>query len=96
MDQTLRRIFKLILIVIVVGFFIWFLFEIRSTVTLIIISLLLAYILDPIASYFEYRGLSRMQSTVIIFLCIATVFVGVFYFLIPPPGERIVQYSGIN
>ena len=74
MDQTLGRIFKLILTVIIVGFVIWFLFKIRSTVTLLIISLLLAYILDPVASYFEYRGLSRTQSTVIIFLFIAICF----------------------
>lgn len=52
--------------------------------TLLIISLLFSYILDPVASYLEYRGLSRLQATVIIFLFIATLFFGIFYFLIPP------------
>jgi predicted PurR-regulated permease PerM len=37
-------------------------------ITILIISALIAYILDPIASYMEFRGLSRNQSTIIIFV----------------------------
>jgi predicted PurR-regulated permease PerM len=84
MDYTLSRIFKIVIVLLVVAVMVWFMLKIRSTMTLLIISVLFAYILDPIASYFEYRGLSRIQATIIIFLFIATSFIVIFYFLIPP------------
>lgn len=89
MDYSLSRIFKLIIALALLSALIWFLLEIRSTVTLLIISALLAYILDPVASYFEYRGLTRTQSTVIIFLFLAILFFSIFYFLIPPLIEEL-------
>jgi predicted PurR-regulated permease PerM len=46
----------------------WLLYSLSTIITIIVISALMAYILDPIASYLEAKGLSRSNATIIIFL----------------------------
>lgn len=84
MEYTVGRFFKFIISIIIVAAVIWLLVQLSSTLTVLIISVLIAYILDPIASFLEYKGLSRTQATIILFIAIALVFTGLFYFLIPP------------
>jgi putative permease len=67
------RLFVAIIVLVVIG---WLLYSLSTIITIILISALIAYILDPIASYLEARGLSRTYATVIIFL-IFFVVVGV-------------------
>jgi len=83
MEYTVTRFIKLvvaILILIAIG---WILFTLSSIISIIIISMLIAYILDPVASYIESKGLSRAQSTIVIFLLIAGLLSGIFSYLIP-------------
>ncbi len=47
-----------------------FLAAVSHIVKLVIVSALLAYILDPLANFFESRGMSRTSATVTIFFCI--------------------------
>ena len=84
MDYTVSRFLKLIVSIIILIAVGWLCWALSSTITIIIISVLIAYILNPIAGYFEYKGLSRTQSTIIIFLIIASIFSVIFYFIIPP------------
>jgi len=68
MEYTVGRFLRLIvaiLFLLVIG---WLLFTLSNIIRIIIISFLIAYILDPLASYFEARGLSRNNATIIIFL----------------------------
>jgi len=83
MDYTIARFFKLIVAIIILAAVGWLFFSISSTITILIIAALIAYILDPIASYFEYKGLSRSQATSIIFLLIAMLVAGFVAFLMP-------------
>lgn len=84
MEGAQGRIFKLIVYLIVFGALAWLLYQISSTLTVLIVSMLAAYILDPVASFLEYKGMSRTQATIIIFILIATVLTVTFAFLIPP------------
>lgn len=61
----------------------WVAIELSSIITLFIIGALLAYILDPLASYLEYKGLTRNQATTAIFIALAVVIFLIFYFIVP-------------
>jgi predicted PurR-regulated permease PerM len=84
MDYTIGRFLKLIVTIIILAVIGWLLYILSSTITIIIISGLIAYILDPVASYFEYKGLSRTKSTIVIFLAIAAVVAVIVSYLTPP------------
>jgi len=55
-DFKESKIFKLIVGLLLFALLVWGIYLVRSTVMILIISFLLAYILDPIASYFEYNS----------------------------------------
>jgi putative permease len=67
MDLTIGRFLRFVIAIFILAVIGWFLYTLSNIITIMIISALLAYILDPIASYLEARGLSRVQATVIIF-----------------------------
>ncbi|MBN1409105.1 MAG: AI-2E family transporter, partial [Calditrichaceae bacterium] len=83
MEYTVSRIFKGITVVLILAATAWILYTLSSIITIIIISVLIAYILDPVASYFESRNFSRTQSTVIIFILFAIIGAGLFSYFIP-------------
>ncbi len=83
MDMTVGRILKLIVIIAVLVVLGWLLVALSSTITILIISLLVAYILDPLVSFFEQKGLTRMQATTIVFLLIGVLTAGIISFFIP-------------
>ena len=83
MEYTVTRFIKLVIAIFILIAIGWLLFTLSSIISIIIISTLIAYILDPVASYFESKGLSRAQSTIIIFLLIAGLLSGIFSYLIP-------------
>jgi putative permease len=88
---------KIILFLIASVLIIGFLAAISNIVKLVIISALLAYILEPIASFLESRGMSRLSATATIFLFIFTV-VGVLSIVFLPvlSGEIKALQSGFN
>ena len=67
-----------------------FLFAIGEVVRLMIISALLAYILDPIANELEARGLSRLAATGIVFLGIGFA-IYLFAFILVPTLIHEIQ-----
>jgi len=97
MELNLSRFLRLVVILFAVAGIIWALYLIRDTLTLIIISALLAYILDPVASYLEYRGLSRLLATTILFILIAAFLVAMSYYFVPPLiGEISVLQNNLD
>ena len=72
MDLTIGRFLRFLVAIILIALIGWLLFNLSSIITIIIISALMAYILDPIASYLEAKGLSRGNATIIIFLIFFT------------------------
>jgi predicted PurR-regulated permease PerM len=89
MELNLSRFLRMVVILAIAVAIVWLLYIVRDTLTLIIVSALLAYILDPVASYLEYRGLSRMLATTIIFILIASFLVGMAYYFVPPLIQEI-------
>ncbi len=75
MELTIGRFLRLIVALIIIVAIGWFVYTLSNIVTMLIISILIAYILDPIASQLEAKGLSRMVSTILIF---ATFFLILF------------------
>ena len=73
MDFTVNRFLRYIIVLFFIALGGWLLYSLSEILTLLIIAFLIAYILDPVASYFEGRGLSRMTATLIIFLAIILV-----------------------
>jgi predicted PurR-regulated permease PerM len=68
MDITIGKFLRLIVAIIIIVLIGWLLYNLSTILTILIISALMAYILDPIASYLEAKGLSRSNATVVIFL----------------------------
>ncbi len=83
MEYTISRIFKTITTILILAAVAWILYTLSSIISIIIISVLIAYILDPVASYFESHNLSRTQSTIIIFVIFAIIVAGIFSYFIP-------------
>ena len=83
MDITLGRFLRLLIAIILIAFIGWFFYSLSTIITILIISALMAYILDPIASYLEFKGLSRSQATIIIFLAFF-IMIGVIGWLLIP------------
>jgi predicted PurR-regulated permease PerM len=46
----------------------WLIYSLSTIITILLLSALIAYILDPVASYLEAKGMSRVYATIIIFL----------------------------
>jgi putative permease len=80
-SSSFRRLKSTFLLVAVVGA-VLLLFAIGEAVKLIIVSALLAYILDPAVTWLESRGLSRTTSTLVFFgtlvVAIGIILVGMF------------------
>jgi len=68
MAEGSRRYVKIFLILLFLAGVVFFLFAIGEIVRLLIVAALLAYILDPVATWFESRGLSRLAATAVVFL----------------------------
>jgi predicted PurR-regulated permease PerM len=48
----------------------WLLYSLHQIITILIIAFLFAYMLDPIASFLEAKGISRVLATTLIFVLI--------------------------
>jgi predicted PurR-regulated permease PerM len=90
-DFNQSKIFKLIIGFLIFALLLWGIYLVRSTVIILIISALIAYILDPIASYFEYKGLSRTQATLAVFAIFGFLIGVLFYFIIPIIIDQITN-----
>lgn len=68
----------------------YFLLTIGQLVKIVIISALLAYIMDPLASTLESRGLSRTSATAILFLAIVGIMALAFLVIVPILAKQLV------
>jgi predicted PurR-regulated permease PerM len=83
MSDNTNKLIKIALLLIIALGIVLFLVAISNIVKLIIIAALLAYVLDPLASFFESRGMNRTTATISIFLLLIAV-VGIAYLLLLP------------
>ena len=83
MSDNTNRLIKITLLLIITLGIVVFLVAISNIVKLIIVAALLAYVLDPLASFLESRGMTRTTATISIFLLLIAV-VGIAYVLLLP------------
>ena len=67
MELTIGRFLKFIVVLMFIFAIGWLIYSLSNIVNILIISILIAYILDPIASKLEAKGLNRLLSTILIF-----------------------------
>ncbi|OPX34595.1 hypothetical protein B1H10_03280 [candidate division KSB1 bacterium 4484_188] len=85
----MNRYFKIFLWIVALTVAFLFLYSIAPLVKIIIISALLAYILDPLASMLEARGLSRTLSTLVVFSFIILILIGFVLLLLPVISNEV-------
>lgn len=89
MERKEIRWFKITFLLVSLAALLAFLASIGSLVRLIVISALLAYIIDPIACFLESRGLSRFSATCVIFPAFALITGTFVFFFLPPLAKEV-------
>ncbi len=89
--RTFRNLFHLALL----GLLLLFLFSVGDIVKLIVVSVLLAYILDPVAVFLESRGMTRTISTSVIFLTFSALAAIFITLLLPVLMEEITALQQV-
>tara|TARA_R110002020_G_scaffold18931_32_gene65567 strand:+ start:3285 stop:4412 length:1128 start_codon:yes stop_codon:yes gene_type:complete len=89
---ALRRqiLFWLIALAVFVGFLMLF----RSILLPFIAGMALAYFLDPVADWFERRGLSRLMATLVILISFVAIFTVALIILVPILVTQAVDLGG--
>ncbi|MFC2088054.1 AI-2E family transporter [Calditrichota bacterium] len=72
MEFTIGKFLRLVVALFFIFVIGWLIYSLSNIVTIIIISALIAYILDPIASSLEAKGFGRATAAIIVFI----VFIG--------------------
>jgi putative permease len=92
-SRTFKTLFYLSLLALVL----LFLVSIGDLVKLVVVSVLIAYLVDPLAVFFESRGMTRTAATVVIFLSfllLAAIFIILFLPLLTKEVTSIQE--GLN
>ncbi len=97
MEFTVGRFLKFVVVLFFLVVMAYLMYSLSEIITVMIISALIAYILDPMASFFERKGLSRTSATTIIFLLIICT-IGLAGWLIIPSlvGELFTIHGSIS
>ena len=97
MDMTIGKFLRLLITIMVLVIIGWLLYSLSTILTILLLSALIAYILDPIASYLEAKGMSRTSATIIIFL-VFFIFIGVSIWVLLPGllGELYTLQQNLN
>lgn len=81
--MDISRILKFIAVSAATAVAVWIIILLKSIIFLLVISAVIAYILDPFASYLEFKNFSRLNATLIVFFGIGLIFGIIFYLLVP-------------
>lgn len=85
---------KLMVVIILLGLTIFLLYQFRDAIAPLILAVIIAYILSPVANYLQNRfKLHRGLATVLAFLLMAVILAGIFMLIIPP---LVAQFSSLN
>jgi putative permease len=86
MDVVLdvRSIFFPLFLILTMLAGLWVLWELREIIAVLVLSMGIAYLLEPVASALESRGLNRTRATAIVFLTTTILFMILVSSIIPP------------
>jgi predicted PurR-regulated permease PerM len=82
-DLTLRKLTKYTAGLIGLGLLVYFSILVSDIIVMLILSILLAFIFNPLVMFFEKNGLNRFVSVILVFLIATFTIVIGFSFLIP-------------
>jgi len=91
MDLTVGKFLRFFIFVFILALLGWLLYELSTIITILIIAALIAYILDPIASYLEAKGISRTFATSIIFIFVFLIFALLIWLFIPGLLDQLID-----
>ena len=94
MDLTLGRFLRFVTILIILTVIGWLIYSLSNIITMLIVAALFSYILDPIASYLEAKGLTRSLGTSIIFIIVFVAFALVIWLLVPGLMFQLSELQG--
>jgi predicted PurR-regulated permease PerM len=86
LETSTKVILKVIFAVVVL----WFLWAVRDIVTILLLSLILASAMEPLADYLSLRKVPRVVSVLFVYVVVLGVAALVIYLIIPP---AISQYQ---
>ena len=58
-----------------------------------VLGMVIAYFLDPVADFFERRGLSRVMATTLILVLFAAIFIAAVLIVVPVVGGQIANFA---
>lgn len=90
-EITLRKITKFLLGLAAIAFLVYFSMIIFDIIIMLVLSVLLAFIFNPLVMFFEKNGLNRLFSVLLVFLIATLVIIFGFSVLIP----KIVKQMNI-
>ncbi|MCE9643887.1 AI-2E family transporter [Candidatus Parcubacteria bacterium] len=70
------------------------LFYLRDIALIILTSVVLGSAIEPGVTWFKRHRIGRLPAVIIIYLLVAIIFVGLFYFFLPPVLDDIVGFLG--
>jgi predicted PurR-regulated permease PerM len=87
-----RSIAKVLFATAVALALLWFLYQVRSVLGLVAISVFLAVALGPAVDFFQRRRLPRAASILLVYLLIVLALFGVGLLIVPPVVEETTQF----
>lgn len=87
----MTRPVKILFWALLLGLFLGFLYLIGPLVKILIISALIAYILDPLAGRLESTGMTRTTATLIVFSGLMAILVGFILLLLPVITQEVKE-----
>jgi len=85
---------KLMVVIILLGLTIFLLYQFRDAIAPLILAVIIAYILSPVANLLQERfKLHRGLAAFLAFMLLAVILVGIFMLIIPP---LVAQVSSLN
>ena len=95
--DPVTRTFKTLFYLALLALLLLFLFSVSDLVKLMVVSALLAYVIDPAAVFLESRGMSRTTSPAVIFLSFSAIAAIFITLLLPLLTKEIAAIqSGIS
>ncbi len=73
--------------------FVWFLFAIKEILLLLLISIIIASAIDPLADFLHKKKIPRALSVLFVYVLVIGVVVLVIYLMVPPINQQFQELS---
>ena len=93
-EPTIKKITKYSLLLAGIILIFYLLYLISTVLIIFAFAVLLAFILEPLVSKLEYRGLNRFVSIIIVFAAVIILFYLLFAYLVPNLILQMKQFVG--